>query len=295
MNRIVPRKHILAPAAFTLIEVLVVVAIIALLVAILLPSLAGARRQAKTLLCLNNLNNFGKSANAYAHDHRGYVPRDYYYGQYDSRDDTAHGLPHVLVPEVMSAYLGGPKYPLIPFSRDPHSASRDKILAPIFARMSILQCPVFPGGGDPATDNVGRPILEQPYDYVVNAFNFEEEKRNKRGSNQYFNSQGVTQVSKIPVAGRLVYLTEAQSTLPWDMFGWHDMFAPEHLWWGADSRMIDDFRHSASGSRQPGRGIATALFFDAHAEKMMLRQMTINRFTPNYTSKEIPLPSGVGG
>src|SRR5438046_449604 len=41
--------------AFTLIEVLVVVAMIALLLAILLPSLQGARQQARTLACASNL------------------------------------------------------------------------------------------------------------------------------------------------------------------------------------------------------------------------------------------------
>lgn len=301
-----PRPHAATPKrpncpraqgspAFTLIEVLVVVAIIALLVAILLPSLAGARAQARTLLCLSNLNQFGKAANVYAHDHKGYIPRDYYYSQYDSRNDVGHGLPHVLVPEVMSPYLGGPRFPLIPSNQDPHNDTRDKRLAKIFARITVLQCPVFPSGGDPGTDAWGQPITEQPYDYVVNAFNFAEERLNKQGSNQYFNSQGLTLISRIPTASRLIYLTEANATLPYDFFGWHDMFEPQQLWWGADSRMSDDYRHMGSGSQQPGRAALTALCFDAHAEKMMLKQMTINRFTPNYTNREVPVPAQLGG
>ncbi|GMV97118.1 MAG: hypothetical protein AMXMBFR83_14770 [Phycisphaerae bacterium] len=271
------------------------VAIIALLVAILLPSLAGARERAKTLLCLNNLTHFGKASLVYAHDHKGYIPRDYYQTEYDTRDDLAHGLPHVLVPEVMSGYLGGPKYPLIPFSEDPHNATRDKRLAPVFLRMPVLRCPVFPRGGGPATDHLGRPITQQPYCYVANSFNFEKEKLNKQGSNQYFASQGVTLVSRIPTPGRLIYMTEANADSAWDNFGWHDFFRPEHLWWGADARMIDDYRHVGPGAKQPGRGVATALFFDGHAERMTFRQMTINRFTPNYTSLEIPLPKSAGG
>jgi prepilin-type N-terminal cleavage/methylation domain-containing protein len=62
--------HKRARSAFTLIEVLVVVAIIALLVAILLPSLAEARDQARCAKCLANLQDMGKGAQTFAAGHR---------------------------------------------------------------------------------------------------------------------------------------------------------------------------------------------------------------------------------
>jgi prepilin-type N-terminal cleavage/methylation domain-containing protein/prepilin-type processing-associated H-X9-DG protein len=59
---------------FTLIEVLVVVAIIALLVAILLPSLANARDQARRSVCATNLHNQLVAMRSYARDYQDYLP-----------------------------------------------------------------------------------------------------------------------------------------------------------------------------------------------------------------------------
>jgi prepilin-type N-terminal cleavage/methylation domain-containing protein/prepilin-type processing-associated H-X9-DG protein len=55
--------------AFTLIEILVVVAIIALLVAILLPSLSRARENTRRLACGSNLHQIAISASMYAMEH----------------------------------------------------------------------------------------------------------------------------------------------------------------------------------------------------------------------------------
>jgi|GEM_PF-6318281 len=57
--------------AFSLVEVLVVVAIIALLVAILLPTLSTVRESARTTNCLANLRGIGTAMQLYASDTRG--------------------------------------------------------------------------------------------------------------------------------------------------------------------------------------------------------------------------------
>ncbi len=60
--------------AFTLIELLIVVAIIALLISILLPSLSVAREQAKTVVCLANLHSLSTAVHMYADTNRGKLP-----------------------------------------------------------------------------------------------------------------------------------------------------------------------------------------------------------------------------
>jgi prepilin-type N-terminal cleavage/methylation domain-containing protein len=59
--------------AFTLIELLVVVTIIALLIAILLPSLKKAREQAKGVVCASNLQQIGLAVTYYGDENSGAV------------------------------------------------------------------------------------------------------------------------------------------------------------------------------------------------------------------------------
>lgn len=61
--------------AFTLVELLVVIGIIAILAGLLMPALVHAKQKANAIKCLNNLRQLSLSATMYASDHDDEFPR----------------------------------------------------------------------------------------------------------------------------------------------------------------------------------------------------------------------------
>ncbi len=82
--------------AFTLVELLVVISIIAMLLAILTPSLQRARNQAKRVVCLSNMRQMGIGLKTYLMDNDGHLP--------DSSCHISDPNQYWLV--ILSKYLG---------------------------------------------------------------------------------------------------------------------------------------------------------------------------------------------
>src|SRR5690348_12986412 len=62
--------------AFTLLELVLVVAIITILVALLLPSFAKAKLRTQRIKCVNNLKEIGTGFHLFANDHQGHLPME---------------------------------------------------------------------------------------------------------------------------------------------------------------------------------------------------------------------------
>ena len=95
------------PAAFTLVELLVVIGIIALLISILLPSLSKARESSKRVACMSNLRQLGQAMMMYGANNKGLFPRSAPYTNIKSYDWISW-LPGANPDDgVLVLYLGG--------------------------------------------------------------------------------------------------------------------------------------------------------------------------------------------
>jgi prepilin-type processing-associated H-X9-DG protein len=132
-----------ARPGWTLLEVLVVVGIVAVLVALLLPAVASARRHSKLIQCQSNLRDLGQALHAYAGENGGWmypVDKDPDTG----KPRTHHGInlpPHERWPALvykMSSVAGPLPYDPASYTMDPYDPQTFPA-APFTP--AVLRCP----------------------------------------------------------------------------------------------------------------------------------------------------------
>ena len=101
------------PAAFTLIELLAVVAVIALVAGILLPALSRAKGAVNSLSCLNNLKDWGLATHLYAVDNDDYMPPE-------GPPTPGSKLPNSAWYVTLPSLVGAPSYGEMPWRTNPN-------------------------------------------------------------------------------------------------------------------------------------------------------------------------------
>ncbi|HVA48641.1 MAG TPA: DUF1559 domain-containing protein [Pirellulales bacterium] len=127
-----------SPRGFTLVELLVSIAIIGLLVALLLPAVQAAREAGRRSQCVNNLRQIGIALSDY-HDRALSLPSGYISNFDSAGDDTGPGWgwAALMLPELEQS----PTYNLI--------ALKQSIEDPLNAQVRLLEFPVFLCPSDP--------------------------------------------------------------------------------------------------------------------------------------------------
>ena len=91
-------RRVCPSAAFTLIELLTVIAIIGILAAILLPVVGRVRESAKSARCVSNLRQVGVAIHAYVQDNKGILPSTGFYDIAPRFDRDPRNFQHSLLP-----------------------------------------------------------------------------------------------------------------------------------------------------------------------------------------------------
>lgn len=222
---------------FTLVELMVVVAILTLLATLLIPSLVRILQRAKTLKCLTQLSAIAKAVENYAGSNGGYIPR--------SCEKEANS-PHVLFAAKLLSFVGGPPIPL----------EKDHDWDYIYKKLkdvNIFRCPA---------------ITDEDYvlTYATNAVPFGELGIN--GNDYPANGTGAeaaSQPGRLPgSASEIAYIVEANlDEMLKDEFEKYDIWKPDHMTFNGPDKLetprsikSDDGRH---------QGETTVLFFDGTA------------------------------
>jgi len=239
--------------AFTLVELLVVIGIIAVLISILLPSLSRARESAKQVKCLNNLRSIAQATMMYCNENKFAVP--------GPAEGPNNGL---LAPESFVYWL--PPSSPAPYNDVNQSALSRYLGSGRTLDTQVLTCPSDNTDEHRVTAS-GRPPY--PFSYSMNGFIAADNSRNSKdpanrpAGRDYL--RVLTQVRNNSM--KVWFVDESESTINDGMFapedGAQDVVASRHEIRRKDGNGMDS---TIDQTTRQGQGKGNVVYVDGHGE-----------------------------